>query len=103
MDSAQFDMATIATILLMACATYFTRILGYAALRNRILSPRMRSVMEAAPGCVLVSVIAPYFASGEPADLMALAITLIAASRFPFLTTVVVGVASAAILRHILA
>lgn len=101
MDSAQLDTFTVTTIFLMACATYFTRILGYAVLRNRILSPRMRSVMEAAPGCVLVSVIAPYFASGNPADLMALAITLVAAIRLPFLATVIIGVASAAILRHL--
>jgi hypothetical protein len=57
------DRATLATIALMAGGTYLTRILGYLALRNRVLSPRMRYVLECVPGCVLISVIAPAFVS----------------------------------------
>lgn len=45
----------------------------------------MQSVMEAAPGCELIAVIAPKFASGQLADLIALAITLLAATRFSIL------------------
>ncbi|MDO5537242.1 MAG: AzlD family protein, partial [Desulfovibrionaceae bacterium] len=90
------------TIVLMACTTYLTRVLGYLALHNRKLSPRMRAVMEAIPGCVLVSVVAPYFASGEPADLCALTITLICAIRLPFLATVLIGIGSAALLRQMM-
>ena len=47
------------TILLIASTTYLTRVLGYFALRNRVLSKRAITVMEAAPGCVLIAVIAP--------------------------------------------
>ena len=66
------DISTVATIVLMASTTYLSRILGYVLLRNRTLSPRMASVMENVPGCVLISVIAPAFVSTRPADLLAL-------------------------------
>ena len=62
------------TIIGMLCVTYSTRLLGYFALRNRILSPRAKQMMEAAPGCVLISVIAPYFVSHKPHELFALAV-----------------------------
>jgi uncharacterized membrane protein len=89
------DPLTLLTIVLMALSTYFTRVLGYIALRNRTLSARAVTVMEAAPGCVLISVIAPHFVSNRPADLIALGITLLAATRLPMLPTVLIGVASA--------
>lgn len=94
---------TVLTILLMALVAYATRIIGFLALRNRVLSPRAVTVMEAAPGCVLISVIAPDFASRNPADLLALAITLVAATRFSMLPTVLLGVIAAAAFRWILA
>ncbi len=94
--------ATFLTIMLMAGITYLTRVLGYIALRNRALSQRAVFVMEAAPGCVLISVIAPHFVSNRPADLIALTLTLFAAMRWSMLPTVIVGVASAALLRHLM-
>lgn len=94
------DTATVLTILLMAFGTYLTRILGYMALRNRVLSQRMRSVLESVPGCVLISVIAPAFVSQRPADLAGLAITLIAACRLSILPTVTIGILSTGLLRH---
>lgn len=92
---------TLFTIVLMAGVTYLTRILGYVALRNRVLSARAVTVMEAAPGCVLISVIAPHFVSENPADLAALAVTLLAATRLSMLPTVIIGVATAGMLRHL--
>jgi len=97
------DSATLATIALMAGGTYLTRILGYLALRNRVLSPRMRYVLECVPGCVLISVIAPAFVSDRPADLAALAITVAAASRLSILPTVIIGIISTGVLRYLLA
>ncbi|MEI9417308.1 MULTISPECIES: AzlD family protein [unclassified Mesorhizobium] len=96
------DMTTLLTIVLMAGVTYLTRIGGYVVLRNRVLSTRATAVMEAAPGCVLISVIAPAFVSRNPADLAALAITLAAATRLSMLPTVLIGVASAGLLRHLI-
>ncbi|RUW63543.1 AzlD family protein [Mesorhizobium sp. M7A.F.Ca.US.008.03.1.1] len=94
------DMATLLTIVLMASVTYLTRTGGYVVLRNRTLGARATAVMEAAPGCVLISVIAPAFVSKSPADILALAVTLVAAMRLSMLPTVLIGVASAGVLRH---
>lgn len=92
--------ATLIAIVLMASATYLTRILGYVALRHRTLSARAVTVMETAPGCVLISVIAPSFVSRHPEDLLALAVTCTAAIRLSMLPTVIIGVASAGLLRY---
>jgi uncharacterized membrane protein len=95
-------LTTFIPVVLRAFVTYLTRILGYMVLRNRLLSPRALAVMDAAPGCVLISVIAPSFVSDQPADLMALAITLVAATRLSLLPTVIIGVASAGLLRSLM-
>lgn len=97
------DPLYLATIALMATVTYLTRIGGYLFLRNRVLSPRLRTVMESAPGCVLITIIAPDFVTGRPADLLALAVTMLAASRLPVLPTVIIAIAVAGTLRHVLA
>lgn len=96
------DSLTLVTLVLMASTTYVTRLLGYIALHNRTLSPRMLAVMENVPGCVLISVIAPVFVSDRPANFLALVITLFAAMRLPILPTVVIGVVSAGIFRNFL-
>ncbi|MGO4681922.1 AzlD family protein [Hyphomicrobium sp. 2TAF46] len=96
------NSTTLLTILLMASVTYVTRVAGYLALRNRVMSARVVEVMEAAPGCVLISVIAPDFVSDRPADLVALGITLAAATRLTILPTVIIGVASAGLLRYLI-
>ncbi len=96
------DPLTVVTILLMAAVTYLTRVSGYLLLRNRTPGRRATAVMEATPGCVLISVIVPHFVSSRPADLLSLAITLLAASRLPVLPTILIGVVSAGLLRHLL-
>ncbi len=93
---------TLLTILLMASVTYVTRVAGYLALRNRVMSARVVEVMKTAPGCILISVIAPDFVSDRPADLVALAITVASATRLTILPTVFIGVASAGLLRHLI-
>ncbi|GAA5543742.1 MULTISPECIES: AzlD family protein [Brucella/Ochrobactrum group] len=94
------DPLVLLTIIAMASVTYLTRIGGYVLLRNRTLSKRSMAVMEAAPGCVLISVIAPDFVSDRPADLLALAITVLAATRFSMLPTVLIGIGTAGLCRH---
>ncbi|WP_186163442.1 AzlD family protein [Burkholderia gladioli] len=96
------DWPTLLTIVLMAASTYLTRILGYVALRDRTPGPRLRAVMENVPGCVLISVIAPAFVARDPADLLALATTLLASMRLSLLPTVLIGIASAGLLRHLM-
>lgn len=96
------SMQVLLLIVLMASVTYFTRIAGYLFLRNRTLNPRLTYVMEAAPGCVLITVIAPHFVAGNLADLVALAITILAASRLSILPTVIVAIGAAGLLRAVL-
>ena len=86
--------------LAMLTATYSTRLIGFFALRKRMLSKRATAVMEAAPGCVLIAVIAPYFVSDKPQEVIAILLTALAASRFAMLPTVLVGVVSAGVLGH---
>jgi uncharacterized membrane protein len=96
------DAHNLLAILFMASATYLTRTVGFIALRNRKLGVRATKVLQAVPGCVLISVIAPAFASGRPADAVSLAITLGAATRLSMLPTVTIGIVSAALLRQIM-
>ena len=93
---------TLIAILLVAATTYLTRILGYVLLKNKTLSNKQRKILEVVPGCVLISVIAPYFVKDNVADLLAIAITLLAASRFSLLPTVAISMLSAALLRSVL-
>lgn len=97
------DNLTLLTVLAMAMVTYLTRVAGFLMLRNRALSPVTQEVLLAAPGCVLIAVIAPKFASGQPADLIALALTLLAATRLPLLPVVLIAVFVTGILRFLLA
>lgn len=94
------DRWTLATIVSMALVTYLTRIAGYLVLGGRQLSPRTMTVLDAAPGCVLIAVIAPLFVSGRVADLIALAITVVAAARLPLLPAVLIAVFSAGFARY---
>ncbi|WP_420832951.1 hypothetical protein [Pseudomonas kermanshahensis] len=59
-------------------------------------------VLNAAPGCVLVAVIAPAFVSGHSADLIALALTAYAASRFSILPVMLFALAVTAAMRALL-
>jgi uncharacterized membrane protein len=89
------------TIFGMSATTYATRVGGFLLLRGRQPSPKAKALLSVAPGCVLISAIAPHFISPHPAELIALAITIFAATRFSMLPTVLSGVASLALL-HIL-
>ena len=94
------DLLSFQSFLLFSCmlaVTYSTRLIGFFALRNRTLSRRAQTIMEAAPGCVLISVIAPYFVSHKPHELFALAVALLMAARFSMLTTVLAAVAASGI------
>ena len=94
--------STLIAIIFIACTTYLTRILGYVLLKNKTLSNRQRKILEVVPGCVLISVIALYFVQDNPADIIAIIITLIAASRLSLLPTVIISMASTAALRMFL-
>ena len=86
----------------MLVVTYSTRLISFFALRNRTLSRCAQIVMEAAPGCVLISVIAPYFVFDKPHELIAIALTVLAASKFSMLVTVLIGVGSSGLLEYLM-
>ncbi|WP_342594988.1 AzlD family protein [Salinicola lusitanus] len=90
------------TIALMGLATYSTRLIGFLAVSRLVLNTRATRVMEVAPGCVLITVIAPRFVTGDMGELLALAITVLAAIRFSLLSTVMISVISTGLLRHLL-
>ncbi len=96
------DVATLVTIAGMAVVTYLTRALGFLLLRNRALGPQLTQVLNAAPGCVLIAVIAPKFVTGQPADLIALGLTVYAAARFSILPVVVFAIVVTGVLRVLL-
>lgn len=89
------------TILGMLVITYSTRLAGFFLFRNRKLSPKMTRVMEVAPACVLISVIAPHFVSDKPHEIIALVITIVAAWRLPMLQTVLVAIGSSALFAYL--
>jgi uncharacterized membrane protein len=92
------DPATLLAILAMAAATYATRIAGLAVGRRIPQSGRARAALDTLPAAVLVAVIAPA-AVGGPAEILATAVTVLAATRLPLLAVVGIGVAAVVILR----
>ena len=101
-DLSGLTPAFLLTVACMALATYLTRIAGWLVLRGRSIGPRLRRVLDASPGCVLLSVIAPSFASPDMTELAPLAVAALAATRLGFLGTVLAGVLAAAFVRQVL-
>ncbi|AHY46076.1 putative membrane protein [Rubrobacter radiotolerans] len=94
------DPLVVATIALMALATYATRA-GGLWLASRIEpGGRVGSFLEAIPGAILVSLVAPVVVLGGPALWVAAAAVLIVARRSgSLLAAMVVGVAVVLALR----
>ncbi|MDM1763733.1 MULTISPECIES: AzlD family protein [unclassified Acinetobacter] len=93
---------TLIAIICVALTTYSTRILGYLLLKNKTLSKRTTRILQVIPGCVLISVIAPYFVSDNPANLIAIVITFLAACYLSLLPTVLISIVATGILRYLI-
>jgi Predicted membrane protein len=98
----KLDAANLAAIIAMALATYATRVSGFWLLRFVRVTPRMQAALDALPVAILTAVIAPALMKGGTADILAAGVTLLAASRLPLLATVILGVSSAVLLRHLI-
>ena len=96
------DPANLAAIVAMAVVTYATRIGGLWLLRFVKVTPRVQASLDALPVAVLTAVIAPSLVKGGTPDLIAAALTLLAATRLPLLAVVGIGVGSAVLLRHVI-
>jgi uncharacterized membrane protein len=96
------DPLTLTAILVMAAITYLTRIVGYALIRQLRVEGRLRAALEAVPGAVLVALVAPAILAHGLAEALAGVVTIVAATRLPVLAVVAIGVAGAALFRHLL-
>lgn len=96
------NLAEFLTILAMLVMTYSTRLLGWLFLKNRRFSVRTQALLEAAPGCVMVSIAAPFFFTTNPAHLCTLAVAILVSRKYGLAWTVAACVATAAVLGHLL-
>lgn len=96
------NLAEFLTILAMLVMTYSTRLLGWLFLKNRRFSVRTQALLEAAPGCVMVSIAAPFFFTTNSAHLCALAVAILVSRKYGLAWTVAACVATAAVLGHLL-
>lgn len=98
----RLDGMTVLAILLMALATYLTRISGLALAGRLRLHGRAKAAFDAIPPAVLTAVIAPTLLATGPAESLAGLVTILAAFRLPLLGTVLVGVAAIVTARLLL-
>ena len=96
------EPTTLAAIAGMAIATVLTRFTGFGLVQRISVEGRLARALEAVPGAILVSLIAPIVLAKGPAESVAALVTLLIASRAPTLPAVAGGVATVAILRAIL-
>lgn len=90
-------------ILGMGVATYLTRLSGFYLLRGLNVTGRGKAALDALPPAVLMAVIAPVILTTGWAESIAAAITALAAFfRLPLTVTIIVGIASVALLRAVL-
>jgi uncharacterized membrane protein len=85
-------------IVAMAAVTYLTRISGMLLGDLLPRAGRFRHALDALPAAVLTAVIAPAVTAG-PAEMIAGAVTVLAATRLPMLGAIATGMASTALLR----
>jgi len=92
---------TYIAIAAMAAATYPMRVGGYWLMAHVPLTPRVRRILEALPGAVIVATVLPILArEGAPAAIgiaAALISTLIRRNDF---VALIAGVAAAAVARY---
>lgn len=86
-------------ILGMLAATYSTRLIGWLVLRNRPVSPTTQRVLDAAPGCVMISIVAPAFMTTNVVTLVTLAATVLVAFRVNLAWTILFAVGFNALLQ----
>jgi uncharacterized membrane protein len=94
---------TVLAILAMAAVTYPMRVGGYWLMGHVPLTPRLRKILEALPGAVVVATVVPILArEGLPAAIaIAAAGAVMLALRNDFLA-VIAGMAAVALARAIL-
>ncbi|SON56260.1 putative membrane protein [Hartmannibacter diazotrophicus] len=92
------DLPTLSAILLMAAATYFTRVSGLWLASRIPAGGRSRAALDALPIAVLVAVIAPSATAG-PAEIAAALTAILLVRRLQLLGVIAMSVAVVIILR----
>lgn len=97
------DPGTLAAILVMAAATCFNRVAGFMVMRLVPVTPRVRRILDALPGAVLVALLAPGAVHGDRGMIAGLLAAFVVArlTRSDFLA-VIVAMAAAAAVRAVL-
>lgn len=68
MTEPGIEWPTIVVILAMVAATYTMRIAGFWMMGHVVITPRVRRMLDALPGCVVAAILAPLvWRSGMPA------------------------------------
>ena len=93
------NQSTVLAILAMAAATYATRVSGLLIGAWLPTSGPAKRALDALPPAVLTAVVAPAVLSGR-AELVAGAVTALAATRLPILASLALGMACVALLRQ---
>ncbi|MBB4953245.1 putative membrane protein [Agrobacterium vitis] len=97
------DTHMMTIILAAAVATYFTRAGGYIIVsRFKTIPPRVDAALNAVPGAVLTTLVAPAFYNGGMEVKIAMVIGLLAGLRFSLITMLLCGWGSAVLLRHMM-
>lgn len=93
------DPGTLLAICVMAAATIFNRTAGFFLMRLVPPTPRVRRVLDALPGAVLVALLVPNAIRGDAAMLSGLAAALAVAklTRSDFLAVIAAMAVAAAI------
>ena len=95
------DFRAVAAILGMALVTYGTRTAGLFLILRAPGGERLERWLEAVPGCVLVSLVAPTVLASGPAEALAGLAALATAFRSKnVLLAMIVGVAAVWVLRR---
>jgi uncharacterized membrane protein len=96
------DPTTLLAIVLMAAASYATRVSGLLIAGRFQPAGRAKAAFDAIPAAVLTAVIAPTLLATGPAETLAGIVTLVAAFRLPLLATILVGVSAVVLSRGLL-
>lgn len=87
----------------MLVATYSTRLTGWIILKDRKVSPLVQRMLDAAPGCVMISLCAPAFMTTDPVTLISLVASVFVAFRTNLAITIVFAVLCNGLLQHLVA
>lgn len=90
--SSSSALPAVLTIIGMALVTFVTRISGFFSLQY-FRSPVIKQVLELAPGCILISLTAPYFVTGNFSDLGVLLLAAVLAVKTSMLKTLLISLA----------